>query len=227
MSPGPSSVAAFLRREVEEGSFPGGAALIGSGDAILDQAVAGAACVDPEHEAADAETLYDLASLTKPLAAAALTRAAGAALPLDAAPGRFLPEWKRTRFEGITVASLLTHTSGLAAWFPLYARGEGAASYRRTLSELEPEAAPGAAVVYSDLNFLLLAQLLESVLSAPIDRAFEALVAVPAGSSARFLPDSPERTAARSPPGRRRVPRRRGRSKRTGPTRGAARGAGR
>ena len=120
MSPDPASasVEAFLRREIEEGSFPGGAALVASGDAILDQAAAGAACVDPEYEAADAETLYDLASLTKPLAAAALTRAAGPALPLDAAPGRFLPEWKKTRFDGITVASLLTHTSGLAAWFP-------------------------------------------------------------------------------------------------------------
>ena len=198
MSPGPGSgsVEAFLRREIEEGSFPGGAALVASGDAILDQAVAGAACVDPEYEAADAETLYDLASLTKPLAAAALTRAAGPALPLDAAPGRFLPEWKKTRFDGITVASLLTHTSGLAAWFPLYSRGEGAASYRRTLAELEPETAPGAAVVYSDLNFLLLAQLLESVLSSSLDRAFEELVALPAGSSARFLPEAPKRAAA-------------------------------
>jgi len=186
----------FLHREIEEGSFPGGAALIGSGDAILDQAVAGAACVEPDSEPVSEETLYDLASLTKPLAAAALTRVAGSALPLDAPPGRVLPEWKKTRFDGITVASLLTHTSGLAAWFPLYARGEGAASYRRTLSELEPETAPGAAVVYSDLNFLLLAHLLESVLSSSIDRAFEALIALPAGSGARFLPPEPRNTAA-------------------------------
>ena len=40
---------------------------------------------------------------------------------------------------------LLTHTSGLPAWFPLYARGEGAAAYRRTLGEIEPEAPPGSA----------------------------------------------------------------------------------
>jgi len=186
----------FLRGEIEEGWFPGASALVGSADAILEEAVAGFACVEPERAEVDAETLFDLASLTKPLAAAALVHAAGPALPLEAAPGRFLPEWKRTRFDGITIASLLTHTSGLAAWYPVYARGAGVAAYRRTLAELEPEWRPGSAVVYSDLNFLLLAHVLETVLAAPLDAAFDALVAAPAGAAARFLPPEPGRTAA-------------------------------
>jgi CubicO group peptidase (beta-lactamase class C family) len=75
-------------------------------------------------------------------------------------------------------------------------RGEGADAYRRTLAEIEPEKAPGARVVYSDLNFLLLGDLLEIWFSAPLDRAFAELVAEPAGSAARFLPLSPEETAA-------------------------------
>jgi CubicO group peptidase (beta-lactamase class C family) len=70
------------------------------------------------------------------------------------------------------------------------------AAYRRTLAELEPERAPGAAVVYSDLNFLLLAHLLEAVLSGPIDRAFDELVAAPAGAAARFLPERGTKAAA-------------------------------
>ena len=186
----------FLRLEIERGSFPGASALVGSADAILDEAVAGFASVEPVREPASADTLFDLASLTKPLAAAALVHAAGPALPLEAAPGRFLPEWKRTRFDGITIASLLTHTSGLAAWFPLYARGEGSAAYRRTLAELEPESRPGATVIYSDLNFVLLAQILETVLGASLDAAFDSLVAAPAGAAARFLPTDAARTAA-------------------------------
>jgi CubicO group peptidase (beta-lactamase class C family) len=186
----------FLRREIERGSFPGGSALIGSAEAVLEEAFAGSAAVEPEPDAVGADTLFDLASLTKPLAASALAWSSRDALPLDAAPGRFLPEWKRTRFDGITIESLLTHTSGLAAWFPVYARGEGAAAYRRTLSELEPERAPGEAVVYSDLNFLLFAHVLEAVLAAPLDRAFADLVAAPAGSTARFLPEPGTKTAA-------------------------------
>jgi CubicO group peptidase (beta-lactamase class C family) len=191
-----SRLAEFLRLEIERGSFPGASALVGSADAVLEEAVAGSACVEPERAPVESDTLFDLASLTKPLAAAALVHAAGSALALDAAPGLFLPEWRRTRFDGITIESLLTHTSGLAAWFPLYARGEGVAAYRRALAELEPESRPGTAVTYSDLNFLLLAHVLETVLAAPLDRAFDSLVAVPAGASARFLPPEPGRTAA-------------------------------
>ena len=61
-------------------------------------------------------------------------QALGRGLRLEDPPGRYLPEWKKTRYDGITVEHLLTHTSGLPAWFPLYARGEGAAAYRRTLA---------------------------------------------------------------------------------------------
>ena len=91
---------------------------------------------------------------------------------------------------------LLTHTSGLSAWYPLYARGEGAVAYRRTLSELEPEAAPGAAVLYSDLGILVLGEVLEAFFSAPIDRTFSQLVAAPSGSAVRYLPEDPLSCAA-------------------------------
>ncbi len=191
-----SALREFLGAEIEAGSFPGGAALVGSGSEVLEEAVAGRAALEPASADATAETLWDFASLTKPLCTGALVREAGRALPLEASPGRFLPEWKKTRFEGITLERLLTHTSGLAAWYPLYARGEGAPAYRRTLAEMEPEAAPGARVIYSDLNFLLLGEILEQTLGAPIEAAFRDLVAAPAVSGARFRPADPGACAA-------------------------------
>jgi CubicO group peptidase (beta-lactamase class C family) len=186
----------FLGEEIEAGSFPGAAALVGTATEVLEEASAGDASVEPVRDAASTATLYDLASLTKPLCTSALFAAAGAALPLDAPPGRFLPEWKKTRYEDMTLESLLTHTSGLAAWFPLYVRGEGAEAYRRTLAVMEPEAAPGERVMYSDLNFLLLGEILEQVHAGPLDTAFNALVARPARSGARFLPPDATATAA-------------------------------
>jgi serine-type D-Ala-D-Ala carboxypeptidase len=186
----------FLAEEIDAGSFPGASALVGSADAVLGEAFAGRASVEPVDSAVSPETLFDLASLTKPLCSGALAAACGSSLPLDAAPGRFLPEWKSLRFDGITVERLLTHTSGLPAWHPLYAFGEGAAAYRRTLARLEPEAAPGERVIYSDLNILLLTEILESIFASPIDRAFAELVAEPAASAARFLPPDPASTAA-------------------------------
>jgi CubicO group peptidase (beta-lactamase class C family) len=160
---------------------------------------AGNAAVEPEIAAVSTDTVWDLASLTKPLCCGALVRAAagsGLALSLSLSPGFFFPAWKRTCYEGITLATLLTHTSGLPAWFPLYTRGEGARAYAKTLAELEPAAAPGSAVIYSDINFLLLGDVLEAHYSMPLDRSFAELVAAPAGSAARFLPDSEQPAAA-------------------------------
>ena len=191
------TLTSILEEEIEAGSFPGGAALVGDAGKIVARAHAGRAAVLPGDEPLDAETLFDLASLTKALAAGGLTWAAREeGLDLRSPPGRFLAGWKRTRYDGITLEMLLTHTSGLPAWFPLYAGGEGAGAYRRTLGEIEPEAIPGAVVVYSDIGFLVLGDVLEAFFAAPIDRAFSDLVAAPAGSGARFLPPDPALCAA-------------------------------
>jgi CubicO group peptidase (beta-lactamase class C family) len=180
----------FLRDEIAAGSFPGASALVASADGIREEAFAGEAAVRPAPVALDGDTLFDLASLTKPLATGALARlAAGRGLALGDRPARFLPEWARTRYDGITLEHLLTHTSGLPGWFPLYVRGEGVAAYRRTLGQLEPERPPGAAVVYSDVGTLALGEVLEVFFSAPIERCFAELVAAPGGSGARYLPE--------------------------------------
>jgi len=185
----------FLAREIERGSFPGGVALAGTSEEILELAFAGRAAVEPREEPTTADTLYDLASLTKPLAAGALALACPG-LALGAPPAHYFPDWKKTRYDGITIEMLMTHTSGLPAWYPLYARGEGVTAYRRALGQIEPEARPGERVIYSDLNFLLLGEILETLYSSSLDRCFAELVARPAESGARFLPTSPGETAA-------------------------------
>ncbi|MEO8189520.1 MAG: serine hydrolase domain-containing protein [Acidobacteriota bacterium] len=191
------TLTSILEEEVEAGSFPGGAALVGDAEKILGRAHAGRAAVVPSEGPVEADTLFDLASLTKPLAAGALSLLArDAGLDLRSPPGRFLAGWKKTRYAGITLEMLLTHTSGLPAWFPLYTRGEGAVAYRRTLGEIEPESLPGSTVVYSDLGILVLGDVLEAFFAAPVDRAFTELVAAPAGSAARFLPEQPSSCAA-------------------------------
>jgi CubicO group peptidase (beta-lactamase class C family) len=187
---------AFLRAEIEAGSFPGAAALVGTAEAVLWEAWAGDAAVEPERLTVTEGTLFDLASLTKPLCAGALAAAAGPELDLGLSPGHFLPEWKRTAYEGITLEHLLNHTSGMAAWYPLYTGGEGAACYRRTISRLDPEAAAGTRVIYSDLNFVVLGDALEVFFGAPLDTLFEEIVARPATSGARFLPRAGDATAA-------------------------------
>ena len=192
-----TAVSSWLEEEIARGSFPGAAALVGGPEEIGEMAVAGRAAVEPEAVPVSEETAWDLASLTKPLCCGALVRIASrGGLDLRRLPGDFFPAWKKTRYDGITLASLLTHTSGLPAWYPLYARGEGARAYAKTLSDIEPAAPPASAVLYSDLNFLLLGDVLESHFSAPLDAMFSELVAAPAGSGASFLPVETRKTAA-------------------------------
>lgn len=186
----------FLARELDAGSFPGAVALVGTVDGVLEIAAAGDAVVLPERIPASADTLFDLASLTKPLVTGALVASALPRLDLSSSPGRYLAEWKATRFDGVTIEKLLTHTSGLPAWSPIYARGEGVAAYRRTLAAIEPQTRPGERVTYSDLNFLLLGELLEAHYSAPLDVAFSELVGRHAGGTARFLPGRSASVAA-------------------------------
>jgi len=169
----------FLESEVERGSFPSGAVLVGSGEEILEAGSAG--CGN--------ETIFDLASLTKVLATAAAARlAVREGLAWDRPIGEYLSDFRRTRFDGIRVIDLATHTSGLPAWRPLYASGFGSAAYRKALAALEPESKPGARVVYSDLGTLVFGEILEAALSESLDRIFEREIAPAAGARARFGP---------------------------------------
>ncbi len=169
----------LLDGEVERDSYPSAAALVGDGGAIRGMWKSGCR----------SDTLFDLASLTKVLVTARLAAAAlGEGLVWDRKIGDYLPDFKRTMFDGIRVRDLATHTSGLPAWRPLYAYGFGPAAYRIALGRIEPEARSGAAVVYSDLGALLFGEILEAILGAPLDAFFEREIAGPEGIRARFGP---------------------------------------
>jgi CubicO group peptidase (beta-lactamase class C family) len=174
------SLARFLEEEIDRGSFPSGVALIGSADRV--EAVSAGGDAGPS-------TLFDLASLTKVLATAPLARlAATAGLSWDRGVGEYVADFKKSRFDGMRVWHLAAHVSGLPAWAPLYASGEGAQAYRRALSALEPESRPGTSVVYSDLGTLVFGEILETVLAEPAERVFAREVAAPAGAGALFGP---------------------------------------
>jgi len=129
----------------------------------------GDAVREPTQIPATFDTVYDLASLTKPLITTLLCarRIEAGELTLDSAVANYLPEFDRTDRQMITVRELLTHTSGLPAWRPLYVTAEGKrdAVVAAIVSE-RLEYAPGTRVVYSDLGFITLGFLLERLTGA-------------------------------------------------------------
>jgi serine-type D-Ala-D-Ala carboxypeptidase len=138
----------FLRREIEVGSFPGAVYAIGSSRGIEIENALGNAVVLPMRIPATLDTMYDCASITKPLITTTL-----ALQVLDVDP---------------YVRSLLTHTSGLRAWMPLYMEPDYLAAIREHGAEYEQ----GTRVVYSDLNFILLWSMLPNYVSLARERIF-------------------------------------------------------
>ena len=181
----------LLLEAVDRGVFAGASARVERDGAVLFEGEAGMSRLEPETEstAAGVGTLWDLASLTKPLAGAALLLALVEEnlLGLDDEVSRFDDLWRKTRFEGVTLRGLLSHTAGVVEWSPLYVRGSGREAYRKALAALDPVGPPGRKVVYSCPGYLLLSDVVERVSGMPIDAFFAARVSGPLGLSADLL----------------------------------------
>ena len=140
--PGKREIDRFLQHEIDVGSFPGAVYAVGNQHEIEYENVLGNSVSVPLRMPAALDTIYDCASITKPLITAALVLQA-------VSEGRISLD---DLFEGFRYRDLLTHTSGLRAWLPLYAYPD----YLRAILEHGPEYERGTKVVYSDLNFVLL-----------------------------------------------------------------------
>src|SRR4051794_4634108 len=167
---------AILTDAITAGDFPGAVALVRSrGQVILHEAV-GAAWLEPVHRPMLRNMVFDLASLTKPLATTAvvLSLVERGLLDLDAPVGRYLPEL-RDRDE-LTVRRLLTHTSGLPAWYPTYVSARTPAGVLRTIAALPLSHESGTQVEYSCLGFIVLGLATERASGEPLDRLAEETV---------------------------------------------------
>lgn len=162
---------------------PGAALAAGIGARTLIRTTCGTTTADGAGPAVEPGTVFDLASLTKVMATtpAVLALADAGELTLSDPVGRFVPGFRDGVRAGITVRHLLAHTGGLLASRRYYrscsTRGELLAAVIA-----EPlVTAPGERVVYSDLGFLLLGQVVEAAAGAPLDAACSALVHAPLG----------------------------------------------
>lgn len=154
----------FLTEHINSGEFPSAVYLVGKRDEIVFSEALGYSVVQPYRLANKLDTIYDLASLTKPLVTGMLCarRIELGELTLDSSVSHYLPEFERTDKQMITVRELLTHTSGLPAWRPLYVLAEDERERAAgAIAALDLEYKPGTRVIYSDLGFIALGILLE------------------------------------------------------------------
>jgi len=166
-----------MRTAVEGGVFPGAVLLVRLKGRIVYHQAFGNAALTPAREPASPETIYDLASLTKPLATttAILCLVRDGRVSLDDPAQRHIEELKGSSIGDATIYHLLTHSAGLPSWRPLYERiaeedrlrpgllGSPAAEGMAVelIKQELLEASPGSRSLYSDLGFILLGILVE------------------------------------------------------------------
>jgi CubicO group peptidase (beta-lactamase class C family) len=197
---GADAVNARMLEAVEKNVFPGAALLVARGQEVLHRAFYGNAALLPAPEPVTEGTLFDIASLTKPLATASLFLIAmkEKGLSLNSHAAKYLPILHTETHRKITLRHLLKHTSGLPAWKPYFetvAREHPedvgqrkCRDYYLNLIADEPlESAVSFKKIYSDLGFILLGILLEDFWEKNLDELFEEKIAGPLGLGNTFF----------------------------------------
>ena len=171
----------MLRSRIDAGDFPSAVYVVAeNGKAVFADAL-GDAVREPETHAATLETIYDLASLTKPLVTGLLCArlVESGELSLDSSVTRFLPEFDRPDKHHITVRDLLTHTSGLPAWRPLYLTARDKESALAAIANEKLVYKTGKRVAYSDLGFIVLGFLIQQLTGASLEELTRRMVIDP------------------------------------------------
>lgn len=182
----PDPVTAALLLAVEAGVFPGAALAVRVRGQMVYQRAVGRAALFPIPRQASLNTVYDLASLTKPLATASsiLLLVQTGRLDLDKPLCQVLDELKGSQAGDVTARDLLSHRSGLPAWRPYYEEvaerdriapgflgSDAAKQFMLRCIRNEPFVYHrGARSLYSDLGFILLGLLVERVTGDSLDR---------------------------------------------------------
>lgn len=172
------------------GRAPGGVLWLGHGGADHVRAH-GLRAVDPAPEVTTSDTIYDAASLTKVVVTttAVLQQVERGRLVLDAPVARWLPDFAAEGKGTITVRHLLTHTSGLRPGLSLQPAWSGRAAALALACAERPQAPPGERFVYSDINFILLGEVLRAVTGEELDRYADREIFAPLGMvDSGFLP---------------------------------------
>ena len=153
----------MLRERIESSDFPSAVYVVAERGRQVFADALGDASREPEFHPATLETIYDLASLTKPLVTGLMCAKLieHGDLSAEAPLAKYVAEFDRSDKSAITIRQLLTHTSGLPAWRPLYLLAKTKDDALSAIAGLPLEHAPGERVIYSDLGFILLGFLLQ------------------------------------------------------------------
>ena len=181
----------LMQQAVADHKIPGGVLIIGHNGHIVYRKAFGWRSLEPTREPMTANTIFDLASLTKCIATTTsiMKLVQEGRIRLNDPVAAYLPEFAQNGKQDITVRELLTHYSGLAPDLDLSAPWQGRDTAFNMAMQQTPANPPGSRFVYSDINFEVLGFLVEKVSGMSLNEYAERTVFQPLGlKHTRFLP---------------------------------------
>jgi CubicO group peptidase (beta-lactamase class C family) len=187
-----SDLRSFLEPSPTRPLYAGGVVLAGHDGYVVQRAAAGYALRYADGDGtelprdqwvpADTDTVFDLASVSKLFTSIALVQQVEAGrLDLDRTVASYIPQFAANGKDAVTVRQLLTHTSGLPAWLPLWSSHPTPEARIQAVYEVKPLSAPGSTYRYSDLNMITAGKLVELAAGAPLDRVVHDGITAPLG----------------------------------------------
>ena len=187
---------AVVKSAIDRHELPGAVVLIGRHGKVVFRRAYGDRALEPEHVAMTVDTVFDLASLTKPVATApsVMLLVERGLLKLSDTAVRHLPGFAAGGGgrEAITVEQLLLHSAGFSPGDPLELYTGARAEIFARKNALPLARPPGTAFVYSDTGYEYLAEIVRAVSGMPLDEFARRNVFAPLGmTETSFRPLEP------------------------------------
>ena len=164
-------IAELAKKEIQAGRIPGAVILIGNRGKVVFRREFGLRALKPKKVPMTTDTIFDIASLTKVIATstAVAQLVETGKLNLEDPVAKYWPEFKVNGKEAITVRDLLTHYSGLRPSLDSKPNGSGYDTILRMAEEEKPILPSGTSFIYSDINFIILGELVSRISGETLD----------------------------------------------------------
>ncbi|MEP7341297.1 MAG: exo-beta-N-acetylmuramidase NamZ domain-containing protein [Acidobacteriota bacterium] len=162
----------IVEAEIAKKQLPGAVVLVGRQGKIVWRRAYGNRALEPQPEPMTVDTIFDLASLTKIVATATsvMILVERGLVRLGDPVWRYIPEFAENGKRAITVEHLLVHRSGLIADNDIKDYEQGPGKAMENIWRLAPLNEAGAKFIYSDVNFIVLAELVKRISGKPVDQ---------------------------------------------------------
>lgn len=182
---------ALMTKAIRAGRTPGAVIVAGGQGGVEFRRAYGRRAILPEREPMTADTIFDLASLTKPLVIGTLVQwlIENGRLNLSDRAVQYLPEFAVRDKERVTIEQLLLHTSGLPPSNPLREFKQGPEKARALTLGGWLYKYSGREFIYSDIGYIALGELIENITGERLDRTAERVLWAPLGMrDTRYCP---------------------------------------